>query len=212
MEEIDLSRMDIGNALSLDSMFEGCSSLRSADLSGSSFVADEVSAVSMFYGCDSLEEVTVPDSLNINGYSYGMFYTDEMRMIKIKGTPSEMFVENVLSNFKRYNRYIGTVKVRASVELENGDLEDGTFLYSLEAPGCTVNGSNSGGAVELEAKIFRPGETAFRLTESLRGEDPDTGGAVAVTLPAEGYSCEDSEKTAAVEIILNSDGSLSCRQ
>ena len=212
MEEIGLRSMDLGNAVTLDSMFEGCSSLRSADLSGSSFKAEEVSAASMFYGCGSLEEVTVPESLNINDCSYGMFYTDEMRRIRVKGSPSEAFVENVMSKFARDNRYIGTVKVRASVELENAELKDGIFMYSLEAPHYMANGSNSGGTVELEAKIFRPGETAFRMTEALKVEDPGTLGAVAVALPAEGYSCEDSEKTVTVEIVLNSDGSLSCRQ
>ena len=214
LESIDLSGFNFGEAYMMDKMFKGCSSLSSVDLSAASWGTDQVSAADMFYGCRKLEEITLTEGFKPKNCG-DMFYTSSLTKLKIKGTPSQEFKDSVFSKLKGWNRYIGAVKLKALIELEDMDIHDCMFSVEKEGEGSsskvsTFNYASDGNRVELTAFVYAPGSNTFTIEEKYVSEM--YGNIPVETIPISetpNITCDDAVRSKTVTIILNTDGSLS---
>jgi len=217
LKSIDLSGFNFGEAYLMDKMFKGCSSLSSIDLSTASWGTDQVSAADMFYGCRDLEEITLAEGFKPKNCGV-MFYTSRLTKLKIKGTPSKEFSDNVFSQMKGWNRYIGTVKLKSMIELKGMDIHD--CMFSVEKEGESSNSKVSAfnyisyaNRVELPAFVYAPGSNTFTIEEKYVSEM--YGNLPIETIPISetpNITCEDAVRSKTVNIILNSDGSLSVEE
>ncbi len=217
LENIDLTGFDFGNAYLLDRMFKGCSSLSSVDLSAVSWGTDQVSTSDMFYGCRKLEEITLAEGFKPKNCG-DMFYTSSLTKLKIKGTPSQEFKDSVFSKLKGWNRYIGTVKLTALIELEGMDIHDCMFSVEKDGEGSSskvsaFNYASDGNRVEHTVFVYAPGSNTFTIEEKYVSEM--YGNIPVETIPISetpNITCEDAVRSKTVNIILNSDGSLSVEE
>ncbi len=147
-----------------------------------------------------------------------MFYTSSLTKLKIKGTPSQEFKDSVFSKLKGWNRYIGTVKLTALIELEGMDIHDCMFSVEKKGEGSSskvsaFNYASDGNRVEHTAFVYAPGSNTFTIEEKYVSEM--YGNTPVETIPiSEAYNitCEDAVRSKTVNIILNSDGSLSVEE
>ncbi len=214
LETLDMSDIDLSSATSLSGMFAGCTSLRSIDLSATNFNGDGVSTGTMFYNCPNLEEITVAENFKPK-YCADMMYVPNLTILKIKGNMSQEFKNNVLPYLKASNRYIGTVKLTALIELEGRDLED--CMFSVEqadeigdstAPACNYN--SNGNRVELTGFVYIPGNTIFTVEEKYITKKQDGLPLETVSISrTDQITCENAIRSKVVDITLNTDGSLS---
>ena len=217
LEAVDMSVFDFSYALTLDDMFSGCSSLKSIDLSAAEWGDDTVSAKQMFCGCGNLEEITLSEGFRPRDAS-DIFYVPTPSMLKVKGNVSNEFRENALQQFESQNRYLGSIKLISKIELEGKELEDNMFSISREANDGSgrrelFNQNQHGNIVEHQVFIHTPGMHTFEVEERYVSEK--VGGVpvktIAISETPE-YSCEDVIRSKTVNIVLNTDGSLSAEE
>ncbi|MCR4907549.1 MAG: DUF285 domain-containing protein [Lachnospiraceae bacterium] len=212
LEEIDMGIFDFSSALELDEMFCGCESLTSVDLSAATWNGEITSTEGMFSYCLCLEEVTLSEAFKPSAVC-DMFKTMKPTLLRIKGTMSREFRENVLPYLKRQNRYIGLISVQSLIELEGGELKDGIFALSVgmedeDGNEESLTGVNEGSKTEVMIRVYSPGRKVVEVREmivSFMGE------GVIISVPISGsrvFSCEDPERTKTVDITMNADGSL----
>ncbi len=214
LETIDMADIDMSSAKYVEGMFMGCSSLKSIDLSATSWSGNPVSATDMFCNCKKLEEITLSEDFKPVNCS-NMVYVPESNILKVKGNVSDEFKDNVFPLFKESNRFIGYVKLESLIELEGRTLEDCMFSMEMETDGglsraMAFNYASYGNKPELSATVYAPGSNTFTVEERYVSEKD---GAIPVrTIPISetaNYTCEDAVRSRTVNIILNTDGSLS---
>ena len=213
LKNIDMSMFNMSGATTLSNMFLYCSGLKEIDLSTIEWGEATPYANEMFYWADNLEKVNVSDGFKPSGAAriFQIAGFDGKRLL-ITGTPSQEFKDKVYPTLKDSNRFVGYVTLRSKIELEGKDLEDGMFGVLLDSDRDTVYGINSAednNIIEFNAKVYSPGENTFTIKEVFK---PEGGEGYLSSLPmeaAEGYECEDVERSKTVNIVLNTDGSLS---
>ncbi|MCR5024976.1 MAG: DUF285 domain-containing protein [Lachnospiraceae bacterium] len=213
LKNIDMSMFNMSGAQNLTGMFVYCSALKEIDLSTIEWGDATPSAAEMFYRADNLEKVKVSEGFRPTDAARIFQIADyDGKRLMITGTPSQEFKDAVYPTLKDSNRFVGYVKLRSTIELEGKELEDGLFGVQLQSSRDTVYGINrkdDDNIIEILAKVYAPGSNTFAVEEVY---EPSGGDGYLSCLPmeaAEGYTCEDTKRSKTVNIVLNTDGSLS---
>lgn len=216
LKSIDLGMFNMSSATKLNDMFLYCDGLTEVDLSAIEWGTATPNATEMFYRADNLEKVKVSEDFKPS-YANKMFQVAEYRgkRLKIVGTPSQEFKDKVFPNLKESNRFVGYVTLRSKIELEGQDLEDGMFGIKLEDDKEVIYGiynSENGDTVDVLAKVYQPGSNTFTIKEMLEPSGGDNYVSCLYIDDVDEYDCEDSERSKTVNVILNTDGSLSVEE
>ena len=211
LETINMGDIDMSSAKYTEGMFTGCTSLTSIDLSATNWSGDTISAKEMFYNCKKLEEITLSEDFRPTNCT-NMIYVPQTTILKVKGNVSDEFRENVLSTFKASNRYIGFVKLISLIELEGRNLEDCMFSVEMESDSGSrigaFNYADYGNKPELSAVVYLPGSNTFTIEERYVSKKQDGIPVETIPISESDYSCEDAVRSKTVNIVLNTDGSL----
>lgn len=216
LKVIDMSAFDFSSANTLDGMFSNCSSLESIDMSESAWVDDTISAMYMFYKCSKLKEIKLSEGFRpIDCYS--MVYVNTPTLLRVKGTMSQEFRDIVLPDFEGSNRYLGSVTISGLIELEGKELEDCMFSLEMDTGGGATTGAfnyaSNGHRPELSALIYMPGEHTFTVEEKYVKEKVDGLPVERVPISeTEDFTCENAVRSKTVNIVRNTDGSLSVEE
>ena len=216
LKDIDMSMFNMSGATNLSNMFLYCSGLKEIDLSTAEWGTATPNANEMFYRADNREKIKDPASFKPSAASRIFQIADyNGKQLTITGTPSQEFKDAVYPTLEESNRFVGYVKLRSKIELEGKELEDGLFGVQLQSDRDTVYGINSkddNNIIEIKAKVYAPGSNTFTIEEVYK---PEGGDGYLSSLPmewAEGYECEDAVRSTTVNIVLNTDGSLSVEE
>lgn len=213
LKSIDMGMFDFSSATDLSSMFSECSELESVDLTKAEWGSSTPAADYMFYDCAALEDLTVPESFRPETANQMLYVnpSDEC-IIRIKGDPSEEFLNNALSGLESSNRYLGQVKLRSKVELEGKELKSGMFRVGYNNTRHQIREVNSimdDNIIELVVPVYFPGSNTFTIEETydVNGSlvNPDYQPISRVA----GISCRNAKRSKTVNITLERDGSLS---
>lgn len=139
-----LSRWDTSKITTMNSMFKGCTGLKSLDFS--SFNTKNVTNFSsMMYGCTGLSKITVADTfatayLPTPGYSTGLVYVSSRKGLTIAGNPSSALSSY---NFTSDNRTVTYDTSTASDDESDNEFpnEDSDSTVA-PAPTASMNVSN----------------------------------------------------------------------
>lgn len=139
-----LSRWDTSKITTMNSMFKGCTGLKSLDFS--SFNTKNVTDFSsMMYGCTGLSKITVADTfatayLPTPGYSTGLVYVNSRMGLTIAGNPSSALSSY---NFTSDNRTVTYDTSTASDDESDNEFpnEDSDSTVA-PAPTASMNVSN----------------------------------------------------------------------
>ncbi len=216
LKNIEMSMFDMSGATSLINMFLYCSGLKEIDLSTIEWGTATPYANEMFYRADNLEKVKVSEGFKPSTAARIFQIADYSgKQLTITGTPSQEFKDNVYPTLKDSNRYVGYVTLRSKIELEGKELEDGMFGVQLDSDRDTVYGINSydrNNIIDIKAKVYAPGENTFTIKEVFEPSGGDNYLSCRPMEAAEGYECEDVERSKTVNIVLNTDGSLTVEE
>ncbi len=214
LRSVDIETLDFGYASIYYEMFKDCRSLENVTLNCNR----GTNLSSLFSGCTSLREVSLTGVPGRQNNAGDMFYTSGLTKLKIKGTPSQEFKDNVFSKLKGWNRYIGTVKLKALIELEGMDIHDCMFSVEKEGEGSSskvsvFNYASDGNRVEHTAFVCAPGSNTFTIEERYVSEMSGNMPVETISISeTPNITCEDAVRSKTVNIILNTDGSLSVEE
>ncbi|MCR5627137.1 MAG: DUF285 domain-containing protein [Lachnospiraceae bacterium] len=214
LESLDLSQFDLSQVYDYTSCFEECVSLKSIDLTPIK-VERGIFADFMFKGCESLKEITINENFDVPFNVEDIFTVSSPTELKVKGTVTQSFIDYVLTKFESWNRYIGTVDLTATTEISGKRLEANEFAYTISTPeGEFVVQNDELGNITLPGcRIYKPGKVTFTIKEGLSPLDPSTGDITPRDLSEnDKYSCQNPEITKTVNIVMNSDGTLSAEE
>ncbi len=197
IKKLILNGADFSETWHMEEMFKGCSSLKEADLTTATWGDLSKLAEGMFDDDSLLTEITVPYDFNPSACGVGLFKTDKLTKMTIKGDPSDAVLYDVIPCFKENNRYLGEISVKASVESEGEELKDGEYRFTL------YDGEPSEGQALATAKNDKEGNINFGSIKIYKISLPLKYTAV---MNGEGSKAENLEKT--FRLGLNSDGSL----
>ena len=201
-----LESVDFGAGITADlsdasGMFEGCSSMKSADFSYIIWPTEMADTSNMFKGCGSLTEIKVNGSFKAGTACTDMFKADGETILKVKGTPSDAFKNAVFPKLKGWNRYLGEVSVTANVELAGRELKKDMLSYRL------YNGSETEGNLVAMAKNNADGSISFGRIKVYDTTVPLE--LKAVQEDKAGVKPSVQRLSASKDIVLEADGSLS---
>ena len=216
LKSIDMGMFNMSGATNLSDMFLYCDGLEEMDLSTVEWGEATPNATEMFFRADNLEKVRVSEDFKPS-YAYRMFQIADYngKRLKIEGTHSQEFAEKVYPTLKDSNRFVGYVTLRSKIELEGQDLEDGMFGIKLDNDRDVIYGiynSENGDTVDVLAKVYQPGSNTFTIEEMVEPSGGDNYVFCRYIEDVDEYECEDSERSKTVNIILNTDGSLSVEE
>jgi len=213
LKNIDMGMFNMSSATKLNNMFLYCDGLKEIDLTPIEWGSATPSATEMFFRTDNLEKVKVSSDFKPS-YGSRMFYVAEYRgkLLTIEGALSQEFKDAVFPSLKDSNRFLGYVTLRSKIELEGQDLEDGMFGIKLDDDKEVIYGiynSENGDTVDVLAKVYQPGSNTFTIKEMVEPSGGDNYVSCLYIDDVDEYDCEDSVRSKTVNIILNTDGSLS---
>ena len=216
LKSIDMSIFNMSSAKRLENMFLYCEGLKEIDLSTVTWGDAKPDCDSMFYRCDNLEKIKISEDFKPS-YAVSIFHQVDYngKLLTIEGSRSQEFEDKVFPTLEDSNRFIGYVKLRSKIELEGQDLESGMFgvkLNSRKYVAFGINSKDDGNIVDIEAKVYKPGSNNFEVEEIF---EPSGGDGYISGLSLEGldeYDCTDAVRSKTVDIVLNTDGSLSVRE
>ena len=200
-----LETIDFGSGITVDfsdasGMFEGCGSLKSIDLTYILMPTEVEDTSRMFEGCDSLTEINVNSSFKMGEKHDDMFKASTETLLRVKGTPSEEFMESAFPLFKSWNRYLGEVEATADVSLSGKTLDADMFTYRL------YSGEEKDENLVATAKNAADGSIDFGKVRVYDTTSPLELRAVQGAV--EGMSPTKDRLSVSKRIILKTDGSL----
>ena len=101
------------------------------------------------------------------------------------------------------------------MELEGKELKNGIFKIDYENSRKVISAENeteNGNIIYLTVPVYKPGENTFTIEEYV---DADESPEYPRYLPveyAENVTCNDAKRSKTVNIILNTDGSISVKE
>ena len=217
LEGFDFSMLDMSKATDCSYMFCGCNSLKSLDLTTTSWNPEGVDLTGIVESCPSFTEMTVDPDLIVSDVTQDIGYIPDPVKLTIIGETSESFDKNVIGKLKTTNRYLQAIDVKASIEL-TGDESHDTWSYGLKVSGdnrVKIKEGTGGSTVYFNAVPYRlflyePREYTLTLTQGNTVFDFITGfdKVEAVTETEDGFRCETNPLTKKIEMTRNEDGSI----
>ncbi len=215
LKSLDMSVFDFSSATDVSDMFSSCYKLEQVNFEDTVWGESKPNAADMFYRCEKLTEITVPEGFKPSGANEIFFVPyGEESILRIKGSPSKEFCDQVFPGLEKSNRYIGQVKLRSKVELEGKDLKAGQFIIDYENSRRVIRDEplSTENVVDLTVPVYKPGTNTFTIEEQYNVGESILNPRYLPIEYADEISCEDSKRSKTVEIILNTDGTLSVRE
>ncbi|MCR5627138.1 MAG: BspA family leucine-rich repeat surface protein [Lachnospiraceae bacterium] len=201
LTSVNLGNVDFSRVNRTTRMFKDCCSLASIDLTKTSWNSDIDKTGEMFANDNALKEITVGADFNAGKMEKeNMFKVTSDTILKIKGHPSETFLNRATEDFKEENRYLGTVELKANVTLSGNTLAKDMFTFKLYKDSVSAN--NLVKTVKNDAE----GNISFG-TQKVR----ETSGKlkyIAVQEAVENITNNSGNLTSEKTITINEDGSL----
>lgn len=216
LKDIDMAMFNMSGATSIKNMFQSCSGLKEIDLSKVEWGEAKPDADSMFLHCGNLEKIKVSENFKPS-YAGSIFHQGDYKgkPITIEGRRSKEFDEKVFPTLKESNRYLGYVQLRSKIELEGQELKDGMFGVSQVNDREVVYGINNtenDNIIEINAKVYEPGSNTFTVEEVYAPEGGEDYVFSRSISDVDEYECAEAVRSRTVNIILNTDGSLSVEE
>ena len=221
LESFDFSQLDMSSATDCSYMFSGCESLKSLDLTKSSWSPDGVDLTGIAEGCTGLTELTVNPDLTVSDSTAGVGYVSTPTKLKVIGELSDSFNAKIMGSLKECNRYLEALGVRAGITLVGNDAYD-RLSYCLnisDGSNGRIQDNDGSDSIYFNAYdhgiyIYEPGEYTLTLTQGIKVADTDTGGETVEALAEndDGFRCGDSTLTKTINVTRNDDGSISIEE
>ena len=196
----DLANIDLSKVNNTSDMFRNTTALTAVDLSKASWKSNISNTGGMFENDAALKEIKVGSDFNAGTTKTDMFKVENDTLLKITGSPSDTFLNNVTPEFESYNRYLGEAEIKANVTLTGKDLTNEMFTYKLYKD--SISTANLIGTVKNDAS----GNISFG---KFKVRDISSNVKfIAVQEPVENITNDSGNLTADKSIKLNADGSL----
>ena len=212
LKSLDMGAFDFSSATDVSNMFSSCYSLEQVNFEDTAWGESRPDASRMFYRCEGLHEITVPGNFDPSSADE-IFYVpfSKESIIRIKGSPSQGFCDLVFPGLEESNRYIGQVKLRSRVELEGKELEAGLFTIDYKNSRHSIREEviPAENAVDLTVPVYKPGTNTFSIEELYNVDESVLYHRYLPIEYVDAVSCENPRISKTVEIIRNTDGSIS---
>ena len=198
--EVCLVGADFRKTYTVSGMFEGCTALEKADLTTATWGTLDKYTSRMFADDPKFSEIKVPYDFCPDVICQEMFQTDELTKLTVKGEPSYEFRSRLFPLMADNNRYIGEINLKAHVELDGADLEDGMFSFTLYDGGISDTTVITTAKNDADGNIYFGMVKVYDITEPLE--------FVAVMTKDDSVTCETESLCRTVSLGLNADGAI----